>query len=273
LSRETEVRDATKKLAEAAADVPDAQAASLAEMFGTTTERVQRTLVTISSGMAQAIKFACMFFGVLMWPNKPSSASAEMSSEGSSASSAGGNSSGNSKFSGEMRDAEQENVLKFPTIPRAAPEQVEVRSPNNESSACSETCSPGSSTSLAASSAKSAPEQVSLEISKFSGVPNNDVRDVRPHIVQPNISRRCEQSEALADLVRLLCDKGSIASQRHLCERWSRPRSVVSEWLSGWEADGYIVRRRDGNQKSISLGSAETQKWAKLAIVHAPGRA
>jgi hypothetical protein len=147
-----EVRDATKKLAEAAADVPDAQAASLAAMFGTTTERVQRTLVTISSGMAQAIKFACMFFGVLAWPNKQGSASSETSS-------ADGSSSGNSRFSGEVRPVEQENVVRFPTAPRAAPDSVVSRPPNYGSSASSD------------SSVGSAAEQSSSDNSRFSGKP------------------------------------------------------------------------------------------------------
>jgi hypothetical protein len=282
----TEVRDATKKLAEAAATVPDAQAASLAEMFGTTPDRVQRTLVTISSGMAQAIKAVCMFFGVLAWPNKRSSASSETSSATSSASSAGsssgGSSSGNSGFPGEVRTGEQEKVIKFPTVQRVTPEPVVAIPPNYGSSASSEASSdsnsPASSVGVSAeSSSASSPGN-----SRLSGAPNIEVRSpnlvVRP---QPNFKSGDRQSEALADLVRLVREKGSISSQRQLCERWHKPKSVVSEWLSDWEADGYIVRRREGNQKSISIGSVvalanRTETICNedvFASVHPAGRA
>jgi hypothetical protein len=89
--------------------------------------------------------------------------------------------------------------------------------------------------------------------------------EVRPHVVQPNLKSKYEQSEALFDLVRHIREKGPISSQRQLCDRWNRPKSVVSEWLSDWEADGYIVRRREGNQKSIALGRFDASKRVEPA--------
>jgi hypothetical protein len=266
-----EVRDATKKLAEAAADIPDAQAASLGEMFGIPPERVQRILVTISSGMAQSIKFACMFFGMFAWPNKQSSASSETSSVRSPA---GGSSSGNSRFSGEVRAGEQEKVIKLPTVPRTAPEPVVASQPNFGSSESSGACSATGSGSSAASSDSSSPASSapasSVGISKLSGQPNIEVRSpnlvVRQQVVRPNFKGRSAQSEALADLLRL-AREGPIEAQRQLCERWNRPKSVVSEWLSAWEADGYIVRRREGNQKSISIAKFAASE-AAVASLH-----
>jgi hypothetical protein len=66
----TELRDATQKFAEASATVPDAQAAAIAEMLGTTVERVQRAMVMIGSGVLQVIKLVCMFFGVSLWQTR-----------------------------------------------------------------------------------------------------------------------------------------------------------------------------------------------------------
>jgi hypothetical protein len=91
----------------------------------------------------------------------------------------------------------------------------------------------------------------------LSGKPNFEVRSpnlvVRPQVVRPNIKGRYEQSEALADLVRLIREKASISSQRQLCERWNRPKSVVSKWLLDWEADGHIVLRREAIRNQYRL--------------------
>jgi hypothetical protein len=106
-----EVKTTVDKLTSAAKVIPDAQAASLAGMFGTSVERIQRTLIVISSGIAQSIKFACMFYGLFAWPYRRSSAT-------SSAGSSSGNSSGNSRFSGERTSSEQspkDNIIKLPS--------------------------------------------------------------------------------------------------------------------------------------------------------------
>ena len=51
-----ELRTASKELKESLRFVPDAQAAGVAAWFDTTVERVQRTLVIITSGVGQLIK-------------------------------------------------------------------------------------------------------------------------------------------------------------------------------------------------------------------------
>jgi hypothetical protein len=43
--------------------VADAQASSIADFFGSTTEKVQRMLVLIASCIGQFIKAACLYFG------------------------------------------------------------------------------------------------------------------------------------------------------------------------------------------------------------------
>ena len=58
-----ELRKANKELKAALRFIPDAQAAGIAAWFNTTVERVQRTLVIITSGVGQLIKVACLFFG------------------------------------------------------------------------------------------------------------------------------------------------------------------------------------------------------------------
>jgi hypothetical protein len=58
-----ELRMASKEHKESLRFIPDAQAASIAAWFDTTVERVQRTLVIVTSGVGQLIKVACLFFG------------------------------------------------------------------------------------------------------------------------------------------------------------------------------------------------------------------
>ena len=216
-----EVKATVDKLTSAAKVIPDAQAASLAGMFGTSVERIQ-------------LKFACMFYGLFAWPYRRSSASSDTSSD-SSAGSSSGNSSGNSRFSGERTSCEQapkDNIIKLP---------------------------PAVAANFTANIELPQVRQSNFEIRQVRKA------EVRPHVVQPNLKSRYDQSEALSDLVRHIREKGPITSQRQLCDRWNRPKSVVSEWLSDWEADGYIVRRREGNQKSIALGRFDANKRAEPA--------
>jgi hypothetical protein len=65
-----EVKDAVQKLVQAAMIVPDAQAASIAEMFDTSPENVQRALVLFSSCIMQFIKIACLFYGCFSWSQR-----------------------------------------------------------------------------------------------------------------------------------------------------------------------------------------------------------
>jgi hypothetical protein len=50
--------------------VPDAAASSIAAIFGTTVEKVQRTLVLIGSCVGQLINVSCLFFGSILWPRR-----------------------------------------------------------------------------------------------------------------------------------------------------------------------------------------------------------
>jgi hypothetical protein len=212
-----EVRDTIKKLKAEVSVVPDAQAASIADMFGTTTERVQRTLVVVSSGIAQAIKFACLFFGFLIWPHKLTNNNREISGS-SESSSSGGSSSENSGSSGE-RTSEQEakeNVVKFPPV------------------------SPGAVAANFTANQKSPLVRTQPFRSDNDGSPITNFKRTRSELL-------------LDDLQRLIRERGCIPNQRQLCKRWDMCKSRVSELLSDWEDDGHIVRRKKGNQKSIEL--------------------
>jgi hypothetical protein len=50
--------------------VPDAAASSIAAIFGTTVEKVQRALVLIGSCVGQLINVSCLFFGSILWPRR-----------------------------------------------------------------------------------------------------------------------------------------------------------------------------------------------------------
>lgn len=65
-----EARTARVDLEKSLSFVPDAAAASIASVFSTTTERVQRSLVMIGSCAGQLIKVSCLFIGFSMWPHR-----------------------------------------------------------------------------------------------------------------------------------------------------------------------------------------------------------
>jgi hypothetical protein len=73
--------------------------------------------------------------------------------------------------------------------------------------------------------------------------------------LQTSSQWRANKSEALTDLLRLIREKGCLPAQKPLCKRWNQPKSVVSDWVSDFEAKGYITRRRDGNRMSIFSGA------------------
>jgi hypothetical protein len=63
-----EAKELTKEIRNSLSIIPDAQAASIATAIGVSVEKVQRALVMISSGIAQAMKFVCLLAGVMIWP-------------------------------------------------------------------------------------------------------------------------------------------------------------------------------------------------------------
>ena len=62
-----DVKERTEQLKKSLSFIPDAQAAGVAAWFGTTTEKVQRGLVVITSCVGQLIKVSCLFFGFSLW--------------------------------------------------------------------------------------------------------------------------------------------------------------------------------------------------------------
>ena len=64
----TEARELSKAVQASLSIIPDAQATSIASATGLPIAKVQYTLVMISSGIAQAIKFLCLLGGVMIWP-------------------------------------------------------------------------------------------------------------------------------------------------------------------------------------------------------------
>jgi hypothetical protein len=66
LSMRTELRMASMEFKNSLRLIPDAQAASIATLLGTSVEHVQRGLVTITSIVGQLIKVSCLFFGIAL---------------------------------------------------------------------------------------------------------------------------------------------------------------------------------------------------------------
>lgn len=69
-SLRTEMRDNLKEMVRVASLIPDSHAMAIASMLGWTVEAVQRTLVLISSGMAQALKYVCLLVGFFLLSNR-----------------------------------------------------------------------------------------------------------------------------------------------------------------------------------------------------------
>jgi hypothetical protein len=53
------------------------------------------------------------------------------------------------------------------------------------------------------------------------------------------------RAEALSDLMNILNDGGLSPSQEFLVERWGVAKGTVSKWLTQWEAEHDVCRRRD----------------------------
>jgi hypothetical protein len=66
-----EARAAREDLKKSLMLMPDAAASSIASIFNTGVERVQRALVLVGSCVGQLIKVSCLFFGMAVWPHRP----------------------------------------------------------------------------------------------------------------------------------------------------------------------------------------------------------
>lgn len=93
-----EEREAAKQARAAASVITDGQAASVAEAFGSTPEKVQRWLTIASATIPLSVKFACLGFGFFLYGARTSAKAGEDSatkktqggSDGSSGGSGGG---------------------------------------------------------------------------------------------------------------------------------------------------------------------------------------
>lgn len=65
-----EMRDNLKEMVRVASLIPDSHAMAIANMLGWTIETVQRALILISSGMAQALKYVCLLVGFFLLSNR-----------------------------------------------------------------------------------------------------------------------------------------------------------------------------------------------------------
>jgi hypothetical protein len=250
-----EVKDATQKLAETVAKVPDAQAASLAEMFGTTTEGVQRTLVTISSGMAQAIKFACMFFGVLAWPNRKAETFSKVEST-----TGGGKQTGKHSSSGEIVD--------FPLTGKVSKTSHFPSNENVRESKENVAHFPSRENVNAQENVESAP--LSLPPSKTSEEWKTKAKSMTCKFSNGTFSAKrssgkLSREEALADLRKTMAQSGDVPSQRTLSNRWKVSEGTVSKWCRHWESSGKVSRRKSGKCQEVQP--------AQFASLHEAGTA
>lgn len=75
-----------------------------------------------------------------------------------------------------------------------------------------------------------------------------------PHKAQPvRRSGPYTKAEAEQDIISLLATDGYIPEQSVLVERWHVSKGCVSKWLTEWEDDGLIVRKRDGRRNMLQL--------------------
>ena len=69
-SLRTEMRENTKEMVRVASLIPDSHALAIASILGWHVEVVQRWLILISSGMAQALKYVCLLVGFFLLSNR-----------------------------------------------------------------------------------------------------------------------------------------------------------------------------------------------------------
>jgi hypothetical protein len=205
---------------------PDGQAALFANLSGLKTEQIQLGFAIFTAVLAIFAMSIANFFAAVLWARGSANSSGSASSASSLDSSAGGNSSGNSSSSSERTSPEpaqkdkEKNVYQFPATSKASVENLDQGA--------------GRTSLIQGQGSANQPNLSNFRLP-----------------LRTNSRWRANKSEALAELLRLICEKGCLPAQRPLCKRWNQPKSVVSEWLLDFEAKGYITRRRDGNCMSI----------------------
>lgn len=68
----------------------------------------------------------------------------------------------------------------------------------------------------------------------------------------PRRSRRYRRDEALADITGRIERGDTYHSQRQLADDYGVPYQTLSDWLTAWEAEGLIVRRKEGRRMAIA---------------------
>ncbi len=68
----------------------------------------------------------------------------------------------------------------------------------------------------------------------------------------PKKSRRYRRDEALADITGRIERGDTYHSQRQLADAYGVPYQTLSDWLTAWEAEGLIVRRKEGRRMAIA---------------------
>lgn len=69
----------------------------------------------------------------------------------------------------------------------------------------------------------------------------------------PKKSRTYRKDEALADLLGRM-QKNQYSSQRELADDYGVPYQTLSDWIKSWEADGLVIRRKEGRRKIVAAG-------------------
>lgn len=120
-----EMRANLKEMVRVASIIPDSHAMAIANMTGLHIETVQRVLILISSGMAQAIKYICLLVGFFLLSNRDERNASLVSSSPKGGSSSGGETR---KPSEESKDKHPETVVQFPARANAQADPPKVSS-------------------------------------------------------------------------------------------------------------------------------------------------
>jgi hypothetical protein len=195
---------------------------------------VQRILVVISSGIAQSIKFACIFFGMLAWPARKIK-TREKSTDTDSASNSGNvipfasNSASHSRLASNV----------------GGPDSNSASDPSNVTNGRSNSASDGmSNSSKPASDVSKTPEKSNAGIASNSV--GNSSKPARPQkcslAIVPS-GARLGRADALKDLRQLIAERGERPPQVMLSKRWRVPQTTVSSWVRAWSKSGEIAKQ------------------------------
>jgi hypothetical protein len=127
----SDAKELAKDIRSSLSIIPDAQAASIANMLGWEVMTVQRILIMISSGIAQTLKFVCILAGVMIWPRHQASPKASQASP--QASGGGGGGIEVPKLSVINGKSEKASLVASQASPRASPQASQASMPGDAS--------------------------------------------------------------------------------------------------------------------------------------------